>query len=120
MNSFARREGLEAASFTSLGAMSRVTFGFYDFEKGEYEPIKLDEQVEVLSLIGNVSRKDDGSPQVHPHIVVGRRDGAAMGGHLLEGHVKPTLEVTLTEEPANLRRRYNAKMGLPLIDLSEG
>jgi predicted DNA-binding protein with PD1-like motif len=57
---------------------------------------------------------------VHAHVVVGRSDGAALGGHLLGGAVDPTLEITLVEAPAILRRRTDPATGLALIDLSWG
>ncbi|GAA5511744.1 hypothetical protein Dcar01_00457 [Deinococcus carri] len=119
LHAFAREQGLEAAAFTAIGALSRVKFGFYDLETQEYVPTEVNEQVEVLSLLGNVALGEDGTPQVHAHLVVGKRDGTAMGGHLLAGHVRPTLEVTLTEQPAHLRRRFNKEFGLTLIDLGD-
>ena len=66
----------------------------------------VDEQVEVLSLIGDVALKD-GEPKVHAHVVVGRSDGSTRGGHLIEAHVRPTLEVILTESPAHLRKQID-------------
>jgi predicted DNA-binding protein with PD1-like motif len=56
---------------------------------------------------------------VHAHIVVGKSDGTAHGGHLLEAHVRPTLEVFLVESPKPLRRKMNAEVSLALIDLTE-
>ena len=72
--------------------------------------------MEALSLVGDVS-VEDGKPRIHAHVVVGKRDGSAHGGHLLEAHVWPTLEVVLTEPPAHLRRRIDPETGLPLIAL---
>jgi len=91
--------------------------GYFDIEKKEYEKILVEEQVEVLSLVGTIAPKDDGEPQVHAHVVLGRSDGTMKGGHLLEAHVRPTLEVILTESPEHLRRRTDEETGLPLIDL---
>ena len=68
------------------------------------------EQVEVLSLIGDVALKD-GEPKVHAHVVVGRSDGSTRGGHLMEAHVRPTLEVILTESPAHLRKQHDPRSG---------
>jgi predicted DNA-binding protein with PD1-like motif len=113
---FASEHGVTAAHFTAIGAFSDVTLGFLDPESREYEPIELREQVEALSLVGDVSR-EDGEPRVHAHVVVGKRDGRAYGGHLLEAHVWPTLEVVLTESPAHLRRKVDPDTGLPLIAL---
>jgi uncharacterized protein len=70
----------------------------------------------VLSLAGNVVSTDKG-PKLHAHIVVGKRDGTAHGGHLIEGHVRPTLEVMLIESPSHLHRRHDDASGLALIKL---
>ena len=70
----------------------------------------------MLSLAGDVALAD-GEPKVHAHVVLGRRDGAALGGHLLEAHVRPTLELTLIDAPHYLTRRHDAESGLALIDL---
>jgi predicted DNA-binding protein with PD1-like motif len=57
----------------------------------------------------------DGEPKIHAHVVVGRRDGTALGGHLLDARVRPTLEVVLVETPATLRRTIDKTTGLPLL-----
>jgi predicted DNA-binding protein with PD1-like motif len=77
--------------------------------------IDVREQVEVLSLLGDVA-VEAGEPRVHAHVVLGRSDGSAVGGHLLEAHVWPTLEVVLDEAPAHLRKRSDTETGLALID----
>jgi len=115
---FARSNRVGAGHFTAIGALSGVVLGYLDWEKKDYEPIPLMEQVEVLSLVGDVTL-EDGSPWIHAHIVVGKRDGTAHGGHLLEGHVRPTLEVVLHESPDHLRRKPDPETGLALIDVSD-
>lgn len=72
--------------------------------------------MEVASLAGNITT-DANEPKLHAHVVVAKRDGSALGGHLVNGHVRPTPEVLVTETPAHLRRRPDAETGLPLIDL---
>jgi predicted DNA-binding protein with PD1-like motif len=79
----------------------------------------VEEQVEVLSLVGDIAL-EGGQPRVHAHVVVGKRDGTAHGGHLLDARVRPTLEVILVQPPAHLRRRYDPDSRLALIDLDEG
>jgi len=111
---FAREHGITSGHLTAIGAFSDVTLGFLDPETREYRRIPLHEQVEAVSLVGDVALKD-GEPQVHAHVVVGRSDGTAYGGHLLEAHVWPTLEVVLVESPAHLRRVLDEETGLPLI-----
>jgi len=114
---FARAQHLDASQVTAIGALRDVTLGYWDWDTKQYRRIPIREQVEVLSLVGNITLGPDGSPRVHAHIVVGKSDGTAHGGHLLEGHVRPTLEVVLNESPAQLRRRTDAKTGLALIGL---
>jgi predicted DNA-binding protein with PD1-like motif len=116
LEAFARERGLDSAQITAIGAFSRATFGYYDRERKEYDKIPVEEQVEVLSLLGDISL-NEGKPQVHVHGVVGRRDGTTRGGHLLEAYVWPTLEVIVTESPGHLRRRMSEEAGLPLIAL---
>ncbi len=92
-----------------------MTLGYFDWQKKEYKKIPIAEQVEVLSLIGDVAWKEDGEPEVHAHVVLGKADGTAWGGHLMEAHVRPTLEVILMEAPRHLERRYDPESGLALI-----
>ncbi len=119
LTGFAKDNGLDAASLTAIGAFSGATLGFYNLETKEYEKIPVDEQVEVLSLVGDIAPKEDGEPQVHAHVVVGRSDGTTRGGHLLEAYVRPTLEVILVESPEHLRRKFDEGVGLALIEVRD-
>ena len=114
---FTIEKGLSAASLTAIGAFSSATVGWFDLAAKTYRKILVDEQCEVLSAIGDVALNDKGKPSLHVHVVLGMRDGSTRGGHLLEGMVRPTLEVTLVEAPAHLRRKQRPELGLALIDL---
>jgi predicted DNA-binding protein with PD1-like motif len=114
LTAFAKAESMTAAHFSAIGAFSAVTLGYFDRTAKEYLKIPVREQVEVLSLIGDIAIAKDG-PQVHAHVVIGGRDGAARGGHLLDARVWPTLEVILVESPRHLHRRHDADTGLALI-----
>ena len=113
---FAEEQSLSAARLSAIGAFREATVGYFDWERKEYQKIPIKEQVEVLSLLGDVAMKD-GKPTVHAHVVLGRSDGTTRGGHLLEGHVRPTLEVILVESPAHLRKAHDPESGLALIRL---
>jgi predicted DNA-binding protein with PD1-like motif len=115
LTAFAKAQMLGGAHFTAIGAFSEVTLGYFDRAARDYRKIPLREQVEVLSLIGDVAL-DKNEPKVHAHVVVGRADGEARGGHLLEARVWPTLEVVLVESPRHLRKRHDPETGLALID----
>lgn len=108
---------LQAAHFTAIGALCKAVIGFFDFQIRDYQKIRIDEQLEVLSVLGNITCGPDHEPIIHAHAVLGKADGTAHGGHLLEGWVHPTLEIILQESPAYLIRKPDATTGLPLIRL---
>jgi len=112
---FAEENSLTACSLRAIGAFEHAVVGYFDWEKKEYLRIPVDEQVEVLSLLGDVAL-DGEKPKVHLHAVLGRRDGSTVGGHLLEAFVRPTLEVIANDAPVHLRRRFDAASGISLID----
>ena len=119
LKSFAREAGLGGAHFTAIGAFSEATLGFFERERKDYKRIPVREQVEVLSLVGDVALKN-GEPEIHAHVVVGTSEGAARGGHILEATVWPTLEVIVTESPRHLRRVHDEETGLALIEVGAG
>ncbi len=118
LKTFAREQRLSASHFTAIGAFSDAVLGFFEMDKRRYKQIPITEQVEVLSLIGDVALAD-GEPQLHAHVVLGKCDGTAHGGHLLQAHVRPTLEVILVESPRHLHRVHDATTGLALIKLTK-
>lgn len=116
LKAFAQSQGHDSSHFTGIGAFERACLGYFDWDRKDYDRIRVDEQVEVVALTGDIAL-DEGQPKVHAHVVLGRRSGAALGGHLLEGIVRPTLELTLVETPDTLRRRHDPASGLNLIRL---
>jgi hypothetical protein len=117
--SFAGEQRLRASQFTAIGAFSHVTVAYFDWDTKQYRNIPIAEQVEVLSLLGDIAF-DQGKPKVHAHAVVGKADATAHGGHLVEAAVRPTLEIILTETPTHLTRRFDPQSGLALIDITSG
>jgi predicted DNA-binding protein with PD1-like motif len=94
-----------------------VELGWFNWETRKYQTaVKLEEQVELLSLIGDIALKDD-KAQVHAHLVVGRQDGTAHGGHLISATVRPTCEIVITEHPAHLQKEINPESDIALIRL---
>ena len=106
----------DAGDFTARGAFSTARLGFFDVDRKAFRQIPIAEQAEVPTLVGNVTL-EEGEPKVHAHAVLGLADGTTRGGHLLEGRVRPTLELMLVESPARLRRRFDPAVGLALIRL---
>jgi hypothetical protein len=111
---FVRDQEIEAASLTAIGAFRRAVLGYFEWQNKQYKKIPVDEQVEVLSLIGDVA-VSEGEPTLHIHAVLGRSDGSVVGGHLLSGEIRPTLEVIVTQSPSYLRKTKDPETGLALL-----
>ena len=115
LKQFAADQKLSGSSFKAIGAFSSVKLGWFDWDSKKYRPsVAFNEQVELVSLIGDVALFE-GKPQVHAHVVVAKSDGTAHGGHLMEAHVRPTCEVVLTESSRNLHKEIDPESGLALI-----
>ena len=119
LQQFAISERLSASQITAIGAMRSATLAFFDWESRTYQPIPVNEQVEVASLVGDIALGPDRTPSVHVHAVLGRRDGTALAGHLQKGYVRPTLEIIVTESPAHLCKVKDEASGLALISPRE-
>ena len=119
LRTFAVQQQISAAQITGIGAFKNVVLKYFDWGKKQYLDNPVNEQVEVASLIGDVALAPSGEPSIHVHLVVGRRDGMALAGHLGSGVVRPTLEVIVTESPAHLQKRKDPQSGLALIRLGD-
>lgn len=115
---FLESRSIYSGSFAAIGAFSRLRLAYFDVEISRYADLDVEEQVEVISLVGNVARHSE-QPLVHAHIIVGRRDYTTLGGHLREGSVRPTLELFLDVAAEPLQRAVEPKYGLPALQLNE-
>jgi len=115
LKSFAMAERLGAAQLVAIGAFSRVVLAYFDWETKKYLHLPFEEQMEVASFTGDIALSPKGAPALHAHLVLGRRDGTALAGHLIEGWVRPTLEVIVTEPPIHLQKQIDPETGLSFI-----
>ncbi len=113
LTKLARDEGIEAATFTAIGALKEGRLGYYDQIGQYYWKIRIDSRYELASCVGNISLKD-GEPFVHAHAVVSNEKGETRAGHLLEGIVF-AVEVHLRQlEGPRLERKYDEPTALML------
>jgi hypothetical protein len=95
---FAAKNHLTVAHFTALGALGSAQIGWFDPEKRAYKTMQINEEMEVTSLVGNITRDRNGNPVVHAHLVVSLlRNGAVYAGHLLDGHISITMQMYLED-----------------------
>ena len=113
-----KAQGIGYATMTGLGAVNSATVSYWDAETREYEPHQLEGQMEVVSLIGNVSVKED-EPFTHIHVTLGRRDLSIVGGHFNDAIVHPNLELCVRPEAQAVERTLDETCGLYLMKLSE-
>jgi predicted DNA-binding protein with PD1-like motif len=100
----------------AIGGVRRVRLGYWDVDAKGYATRELEEQLEVLSLLGDASRKE-GKPHLHVHAVFGRSDFTTVGGHVQECEASPTLELWLRTEGTPVQRVHDEATGLDLLDL---
>jgi uncharacterized protein len=117
LTAFAKAQSLGGASISAIGAFSKASLGHFNPVTKEFTRNEIDEQTEVVSMIGNIALEDDDSHRVHIHVALGCRDASVKGGHLIEGFVRPTLELILEESPAHMQRGIDASSGLVLLQL---
>ncbi|HXR84214.1 MAG TPA: PPC domain-containing DNA-binding protein [Hanamia sp.] len=113
---FAKKEKVSISQFTAIGAFSGAVVGFFDFSIKDYKKIPLREQMEVLTLNGDITLFND-DYKIHAHVILGKEDGRAYGGHLIKATVHPTLEIILNESPAWLCRETDPATRLALIKI---
>jgi uncharacterized protein len=116
LTAWCNEQRITAARLTGIGGFSTTTVAWFDPQAQQFHEIAVAEQVEVLALDGDVAEQD-GRAAVHAHVVLGTCHGTTRGGHLIAGHVRPTLEVVVDIAPTHLRRRYDTASGLALIAL---
>jgi predicted DNA-binding protein with PD1-like motif len=115
LTDFASQYKVEAGHFTGIGAFSHATVGWLDLSRKMYRAIPVREQVECLSMIGDIATFN-GKPVVHTHVVMGRGDGSTVGGHVWEAFANPTLEVFVSVDPIGLKKVPDDATGMKLID----
>lgn len=92
LTAFARSAGITAAWVNALGAVSEAELGYFDGEERQYVRQPFHGEMEVLALVGNISRVE-GEPFAHLHATLGRRDFTTLGGHLFRGVAGATIEM---------------------------
>jgi len=113
----AKHARINAGFFILIGTLKEAKLGFY--RQGKYKPIQIDEPVEIVSCMGNISLKQEKDLVVHAHISVSNEKGQVLGGHVLPGCiVAATAELILVEAvDVKLWREFDKKTNLYLWSL---
>ena len=131
IKAFAKDQNLQGSTVAGIGAFENCSFGHFNPATKEFTRNDLSVQAEVLALNGNIAgdlghddghddddgdddEADDG-PHLHLHCVVGLRDATTRGGHLIQGIVRPTMELIIEESPVHMNRGLDHASGLVLL-----
>lgn len=118
LQEYCQKETVPAASFQALGAAGELTLAYYNLTDKVYEDHDVKEDVEILSILGNIATMDE-KIIIHAHGVFGKKDLQTIGGHIKKLIVSATCEVSLTLLPGILLRAYDKETGLNLLDHAE-
>ena len=116
LSDWMKRENIHGAHLSAIGALSSAMFGWFDKDQRAYLNIPVEEQVECISLNGDIGVVE-GKPALHVHGCVAQRDGSVKGGHLLKAAVFPTLEMFVTEAQVPLPKKEDPETTLELFKL---
>jgi predicted DNA-binding protein with PD1-like motif len=115
---FAKDHHVVDAHFSAIGAVRDPEVAWFDESRKQFKAMSLHEQMEVLTLSGDITLGAEGQPLVHTHLVMARSDGEAWGGHLIEATASPTIELYVTTYPEPLYKRLDPATDLQLIEPS--
>ena len=96
---FAEKYHIKNGHFQALGAIDKGVFGWTDVERGlGQKKIELNQEAEIVSLVGSITTDAQGRATVHGHGSVALTDGSVKGGHWFEAHVSIIAQAFVTEE----------------------
>ncbi len=108
-------KSMRSGQVIGLGALSWVRLKVYDLEKKEYNEIKIDGPMELVSFTAVIAQTTEGKTGLHAHAVVSLADFSTKGGHLEEAEVAATFEAIIIESEKKVQRYFDRDIGLNLI-----
>lgn len=119
-----KKYDINAGLINAIGALKKFTIGYFNLKTKKYNFKTYEEDVELISCMGNISYKNgenmdkNGEPIVHLHIAVGRSDNSIIGGHLSQPSIiSVTGEIYISEISQKIYRVNEPKFNLALLDL---
>jgi predicted DNA-binding protein with PD1-like motif len=114
----ATKSEIDAGFFFVIGTLKSAKLGFY--QDGKYLPIEMQQDLEIVSCLGNISIKE-GKAFPHAHLTVSDEKGRAFGGHAMSGCIiGATAELVLVEaEGLKMTRQLDKTTNLSLLSFFE-
>ena len=118
LRQFAVSKKLGAALIEGIGSLSKVKLGHYDFKTKKYSYETFEDDLEILTLSGNIATLGK-QALPHVHVTLGRRDFSVIGGHLDEGSAANMVEVVISKTPGKLVKEKDEHIGLNVLQLQQ-
>jgi hypothetical protein len=97
MMRFAAAHPMQQAQLAGVGGTIRAVLAWYDPQVRGFKQIIVNEKCEISGVTGTITTDAQGKPNVHLHLVLTRKDGSTVSGHLISATVDPILEVFVTD-----------------------
>lgn len=114
LSAWCEKNAVTGATLTGLGAADVLEVAYYNLDTKTFERHSIDEEVEILSLVGNAAMLGD-KRILHIHGTFGRKDLSTFGGHIFSLRVSGACEIHLTVFPQAFTRAYDEETGLNLL-----
>ena len=113
---FIKEKEIAGGVINGIGAIEKVTLGYYNPNEKKYHHGEFNGIYEVVSFMGNISYVKE-EPFIHAHIVLGDSEFQSHAGHFFEATVAATLEIFIRSFEAKLQREMDDSLGLNLLKL---
>jgi uncharacterized protein len=111
---YCTENSITAGHFSAIGSAGEAVLAYYNLPNKQFEDHTIQEEVEIVSLTGNVATMD-GKTIIHAHGVLSRQDLSTIAGHFKKLTISATAEVVLTKLNATFTRHHDEQTGLNLL-----
>ena len=115
IRTLANKEQIKLGTITGIGAVNKATIGLFEVDTKVYNTIDLEEDMEIVSLGGNITEKD-GEVYIHLHIAISNSTYNVKAGHLNSAIISATGEVVIDIIEGTAGRRFDKEAGLNLLE----
>jgi predicted DNA-binding protein with PD1-like motif len=118
VSAYCLKNNVKAGLVMAIGALQKAAFSYYEQKEKKFCRRCIDQPVEIVSCLGNVSLKN-GKPFLHAHLAVADSQGKVFGGHLEEGCIVFAADCAIFETKGDIiAREFDENTGLFLLDSS--
>lgn len=110
-----RENNIRLGTVSGIGAADKATIGLFEPATKKYHSRKLTGDMEITSLIGNISTQE-GDVYLHLHATLAGSSHQAIGGHLNSAVISATGEIVIDVIDGNVDRKFSQEIGLNLFE----